>query len=101
MTAPITFDQFLEKYRDICKFHNDIDTKGIAVDLALVSLLNQYQDEIKPLFEHDYERFHKMFRVISVINPGVDSAIWHLMYGSKLIWECLPEPKEYTDEKES
>ena len=81
MKAPITFKDFLDAYGTKCAEN---------VDVALFSLLSAYKDDIAPVFEEDYDRFHKMFRIIDVCpKRQVDNAIWHLMKESKLIWTLL------------
>lgn len=81
MKSPMTYEQFLTAYGTKC---------GRDVDIALLNLFMAFKKDIKPVFEEDYDRFQKMFRIIDVCSVrGVDNAIWHLMNESKLIWEVL------------
>lgn len=82
MQSPVTFHKFLNQYGQRC---------GLDVDIVLFSLLKQYKKEITPVFEQDYDRFHKMFRITDVVNTGVDNVIWHLMNESLLIWTIFEE----------
>ena len=75
--------EFLKEY------HQAAINTNSGVDVALANLLIAFDDQIAYLYDTP-EFFHKAFRQVDVVNiPGIDSAIWNLLYDSKLFWEIF------------
>ena len=63
------------------------------VDRALFNLLMAYEKECEPLFNSDYQYFHKAFRQIDVIDHRgggrIDAAIYNLLRVSDDFWKAV------------
>jgi hypothetical protein len=82
--TPMSFEEFLKVFGDSALF---------SADKALFTLLWTYRDKLpklEGLEEEDFINFHKAFRVKDVTSViGVDMAIWYMLQGSVLFWDCV------------